>query len=235
MILVVCEADDDDAIWVSTELSRRGQEVTTLLPEEFIVDASISVNVTTDTSNATLETRRGDVVRTESLVGVVNRMTGFPRDVSSRLDDKDLVYRAEEIRAVLVAWFAAAACPVLNPPFPYSAQGFEADDVRWRCLAHTVGLPPLPFASNRPLRPDHPSIRGLVVGDVFLHSSDETRAPRVIGAGLDLACSVASPLLELEFANTEDGLRFVRASTLPHLRRYGLAVIDSLLDCLDMA
>jgi hypothetical protein len=231
VIVVICDPDDDDALWLVAALSRRGIEATAVTPIELVVGSTWSLTVATDGTSAQLTTAAG--VDVCSATAVINRMPAFP---SAPVDgeDRDVVFAAEEVRAALVATFAAYDGPMMGRPSPYHSIGIAGDQLVWTARAAAEGVAPAaPLLGGAPDdAPDRVLVRALLArsGVVIGPAGAPVRiGVEVVDALRRLAADADGPIA-LELAVDPDGdVRFVGADPLPALRDFGAAGVGLLV------
>lgn len=166
MLLVLCGADDIDAVWAATGLRRGGPSpVEVVLPEELVVGSVWEHEVIGGRASTDVALADGRVLATRELTGVLNRLVEVPPGSLGRLPDGDRPYALEEFTALFSAWLLSLPCPVLNPPSPACLIDWRRS-AEWRVLAAGAGLPAAPWrAGSR----DRAGGAGAAVGDPRVH------------------------------------------------------------------
>jgi hypothetical protein len=227
--LVVCEPQDEPALWAAAGLRHLGvAPLEVVLPAELGVDSRLVHHVDGEGGTSLeVELRSGVTIRGDEVGGVLNRMLSVPPPEALQPSDRD--YVAEELGAAVAAWFAALPCPVLNRPTPTLLCGPWRPPAHWRWLAAQVGLAALPWRLASWDEPDFPEPferrHVLVVGD-------EVTGPvpnRLDEGCVALAQAGDATLLGVTFARDESGQwRVEDATPLPDFRCGSAAGLDAL-------
>ena len=225
MICLLAEPEDHEALWLATELTRFGEHVEIVLPEELMVGCRLTYRLQTRQTGYLLALHDGRLLGERNLALVVNRISNLPG--IRGVDRADATYLAEEWRAALTAWLRLLPCPVLNPPRAAALAGPVLPTAAWRAAAHAHGLACRPWRSGD----DHPP--GEVVELVTLgnacYARDATVPDDVIAALAALARSSGVPLLASSFTHEDGKWLFVDATTHPMLSIGGDRLIDAVL------
>ena len=228
MWLVVCEPDDEPALWAAAGLRRLGvTPLEVVLPVELAVGSRFVHQLDGDGARLELELRSGVTLRASELRGVLNRVLRIPAPDALRPIDRD--YVAEELTAAVSACLAALPCPVLNRPTPTLLCGPWRPAAHWRWLAARAGLPAMPWRLASWDEPDPPApaerrhvvvVGGEVAGPV---------PDRLDEGCVALARAGEAELLGVTFGRDESGdWRVEDATPLPDLRFGSAACIDAL-------
>ena len=225
MICLLAEPEDHEALWLATELTRLGEHVEIVLPEELMVGCRLTYRLETRQTASLLALHDGRLLGERNLALVVNRISDVPG--IRGVDRADATYLAEEWRAALTAWLRLLPCPVLNPPRAAALAGPVLPTPAWRAAAHAHGL------ACRPWRSGHDQPPGEVVELVTLgdacYARDAT-APEAVIAGLAaLARASGVPLLGSSFTQENGGWLFVDATAHPTLSIGGDRLLDAVL------
>ena len=231
MILVICEPEDICGLWLVNEIRRRGREVEHVLPDELAIGSRLSLHVSSQHDLAEAELADGRRIIGSDLIGVINRMTSFPRPVFDGISDRDVVYIGEELRAAVVAWFAGLPCPVLNRPTPYSAPGLVMHESSWRRYAMMLGIETATLkldANGFEIQPANFSVA--VIGNKVFATEENTVQASISDASKRLARALGIRLLGVDFnVSTTGEWEFLRAHTLPDVMLFGTDTVDAFL------
>ena len=221
MWLILCEADDLTAGWVSLRLKERGHSVETVVAEELVYGAEWSFTLSGEGSGSRLRLARCITIDSHQVQAVLNRLTRIPDDYAGTLPQRDREYVHEEYHAFLTSWLFSFQCPVLNPPGEYSLSGDARDPSEWVWLALQSGLPaafPIP-------EHDSDAVSACVIGDEVL---SESLPPELHDPCRRLSLATGLPALGLRFVRDSGTLRFYSATPAPDYRALGLPAIDAL-------
>ena len=218
MWLVVCEPDDEPALWAAAGLRHLGvTPLEVVLPAELAQTARLVHRIGGEGTSLEADLRSGVAICGDELGGVLNRILRVPPSAALQPSDRD--YVSEELGAAVAAWLAALPCPVLNRPTPTLLCGPWRPSAHWRWLAAQAGLPALPWRLASWDEPDlpEPSERRhvVVVGDEVAGP-----VPDELDEGcVALARAGEATLLGVTFARHEDGQwRLEDATPLPDFR-----------------
>jgi hypothetical protein len=134
MHLLLGHPDDLCCAGVQSRLEARGFDVR-VLPDPLAPPARLTWRL--DPSGVTSSLFPG--LPDSEIAGVLVRDTGWLDPEG--WDPADHAYMQAELRAVLLAWLAGLACPVINRPNAAHWYGVGAPVLAWRRLLHRSGLP----------------------------------------------------------------------------------------------
>jgi hypothetical protein len=227
--VAICEPYDEPGLWAVAGLRRLGLPLEVLLPDELVDGAVLVHRVGARDATVELRLRRGLVLRSGDVRGVLNRLLDVPEPPLLRLRPEDRAYAAEEFGAALASWLASLTCPVLNRPTPAGLGGPWRTPGQWRWMAAQVGLPALPWRlaswdeSESPPVEERRSV--VVVGDAATGALPDGLASGCVA----LAQVARAGLLGVELASGSDGGWYVDTATpLPDLRSGGRAALEGL-------
>lgn len=235
MWLALCEPHDEACLWAVAGLRRLGlAPIEVVLPDELVIDARLIHRIASDgRAVVELTTRRGLVIETPAVWGVLNRMGGAPAGAGERVRPADRDYVFDEVSAAIGSWLASLACPVLNRPSPPLLIGPWKSPARWRALAADVGLPTLPLhigslngaetrirAERRTVIVVGEDVAGAVPADLETGCRELARAAGAGILGISLACASGRWVVE-------------DATPLPDLRHGGRDLLASLRRALE--
>jgi hypothetical protein len=164
------------------------------------------------------------VISSERIGGVLTRLPCVSEQDLPQIVSTDRAYVAAEMNGFLLAWLTALPCPVLNRPTPGCLAGRSWHHEQWVHAASQLDIPvetihqcigPLPPSHSRK-RASVSTRSGVTVtmvgsqcfGAVSPILLDQTRALASV-AGVDL--------LVVQFAGSDSGSAFVRASLWPNI------------------
>jgi len=222
--LVLCGADDTDAVWAAVALREvTGGPVEIVMPEELATRARWR-HIVDGSSRSTRLVVGGRVdVDDDQIAGVVNRLTVVRESMFSSLPERDRDYATEEVTALLCAWLLSLPCPVFNRPSPGALVDYRRA-AEWRLLAATAGLAAAPWHRSTAVTDDFelPAIHAaLVVGDAVL---GDPPAPITDGL-LQLSAATGVELFEATFT---DEWALTAVDVFPPLRSWGLDGVRAL-------
>lgn len=231
MWLVLAQHWDGTAWWAWRGLAARG-----LAPIEFVSVDELTTGTrwvhTVGLSGAGFEARlpRGQLLRSDDIDGVLNRIGFVPPSAVAALDMGDREYASQELGAFFLSWLFSIRGPVLNRPTARGLAGAWRSPVEWSWLAGQCGLPSTPYPSGSEVDGSRPppdaSLLAIVIGDHVV--GDEL--PDDLRAGCRrLARQADTPVLGIWFERRPfGGPVFARADLLPPLERGGDSSLDAL-------
>jgi hypothetical protein len=229
-VYVLADADDDDALWLTAALQRRGQPVEFVLPEELVRGSRLTCWITTDGAVSALELRDGRTIGVRTPALVVNRLTGVPTPGAG--GTRDAAYLGEEWRAALATWLRTLQCAVLNPPRAASLVGPVLPPPAWRAMALRLGLPGRPWTHPRPPAPPSEVLDLVCVGSRCL-GPDGPAPVELAGPMAALSRFVNAPLLGVSVCREGGRWLLDDATPLPRLAVHGSPLVEAILSCAD--
>jgi len=222
--LVLCGADDIDAVWAAVALREvTGGPVEIVMPEELAARATWRHTVDGSSTRTRLAlVDRLDIVD-EQIAGVLNRLTLVRESMFPSLPERDRDYAAEEVTALLCAWLLSLPCPVFNRPSPGALVDYRRP-AEWRLLAGTAGLAAAPWRRSTAVAEDaepSPSHAALVAGDAVVGDVPES----VAGGLLQLSALTGIELFEASFT---DEWALTAVELFPPLRSWGPDAVRAL-------
>jgi hypothetical protein len=210
VIIVVASAHDPRA---RDLVAHWGSQCATLLAAEDLSRAGWAFEVPTSPNGRCVAGRQ--IIPDAAITGVLTlRPRIFPEELA-HIASADRAYVAAEMTAVLHAWLAARACPVVNAPSGVTLAGPNWRPARWQHAALALDIPVA--------RAGHESVDLIVTGGCCLGTND----PRLLRSAAALANAAGTRLLGCRF--TADG-KFISATPWPALDRSD--VRDSLFELL---
>jgi hypothetical protein len=236
MILVLCDENDVSALWAAEALRARGLSPTVLTGADLADAQSWRYRVGTGTNRCEISLSGGDVLHSQDVRAVLNRLQTVPWAWQRRIGGADRDYAIQEMYAFYLSWLHGLPGPKLNPPTPQGLCGNPRHPSVWAALAGRAGLPARPFRQTSEDNPEAhwragpPSAATLhvvgarVVGPQSLRRSHGDACLRVSKAA-------DAPLLGVDFLQDPDGVwRMTGASIMPNLCGNGDALADALAE-----
>lgn len=227
MICLLCEPEDDDALWLAAALGRRGQHVECVLPEELMVGSALTCRVDSAGVTSTLGLDDGRVLGADTPHLVLNRLVDLPTPTGT--SPADLRYLAEEWRAAAAAWLRTLRCPVLNPPRAVTLAGPVLSPPAWRAVAHACDIPVHPWDSDEPPVALDPVEVVCVAGSCA--DPTGTAPPWVAGSLASMSRRVGAPLLGATFDRADGVWALIDATPHPQLSPGGNELVDAVVAC----
>jgi hypothetical protein len=240
MWLVIGSASDSSALWAYQGLKARNLDPIILLTPQSLV-CSLRWNHRVGTNGATIEITLADgqVIGTNNMQGVLNRLSVVPIDhlQSAPLSERD--YASQELSAFFMSWLYSLPCPVINRPTTQGLSGQWRPLSEWIWLAGQAGLP-LPafqlssirFDEHQDYENEWQAQRGELKTALVLHEhvlGDPIPSELVEGCR-NLAKFSNTTLLGVYFKVEAGGKwQFAGASPIPDLRKGGQVFVDILL------
>ena len=165
------------------------------------------------TSSRSTAVISGQVVATQSITGVLTRMSCVFEQELIDIVREDRSYVTSEMNAFLLAFLSSLQCPVLNEPTPTCLSGPYLRQEQWLRMAASVGIPvrQVQHSSNGSEPVDVDSFPVTVVGSHCFGTVDSTLATQA----RRLADAAHVDLLSVHFSGTQAGARFVKADLWP--------------------
>ena len=139
-VLVLADRRDPTAQAVAAALAHTaGERAVTAVAAEDLVQGATWAYRDDGAVAATVRLQTGAVLVPDQFGAVFNRLRSVVPPPFGRPADRD--YAAMEWHALLLAWLASFACPVVNAPSPRGLGGTERGDLEWLALAAASGLP----------------------------------------------------------------------------------------------
>ena len=237
MIVILCEASDDSALWAAGALQARGLAPVVLNDLDLAAVQTWRHTVGATGAHSELRLPDGTQLRGGEIRGALNRLSFLPRAWLSRIGGPDREYAVQEMYALYLSWLHSMAGRKLNPPVPQGLCGNVRHPSAWTALAYRAGLPVKPFRQSSRDDPTafwtRSAQRGtqsvVVVGRrVFgLESIVDAHRQGCLRLAQDSGC----PLLGIEFEPGCDGRwRFSGATLMPDLRPGAEALADALAE-----
>ena len=240
MWLTICSSSDTPALWAHHSLRTQGLEPLELVTTEMLgqgVRWEHRLGIKGASINLTLSD--GREIRSESIRGVLNRVTWIPTEHLPYVHLTDREYSIQEFLAFFSSWLYAFPRPVLNRPRPPGLSGQLRHITEWIWMASRVGLhisdyeqtsvnlvPEIAFEGR--CSPTNAPINTVIVVSGHVIAS---KAPSDVREKCRRLADLArTELLGIEFSEgAESPWTFVGATTLPDLRLGGQAVLDKLM------
>lgn len=226
MMCLLCEPEDDDALWLAAALQHRGEEVTCVLPQELMVGSSLSCRIDSTAVRSTLRLHDGRVLDTGLLRLVVNRLVDLPVPAPGAAP-ADRRYLAEEWRAATTAWLRTMPCPVLNPPRAAFLAGPLLPVPAWRAIGSACGFTTVAWQSDLPTDAADPVHVVCVAGRCVQPTG--TVPPEVVSCLSTMAHHVGCPLLGATFHRADGRWALCAATPRPRLAAFGDALVDAVV------
>jgi hypothetical protein len=234
--LLLCDANDQPALWARAGLEERGLRPFRVVTGEMLGPAvRYALRISDGGAHVAVDLAAARKIRTEQVRGVLNRLTHVPhwRPLAfAHGEDRD--YAMQEIGAFFLGWLSALPRPMLNAPTPFGLSGQHRAEAEWAVLAAQAGLRTRRgSSSSRTSEAGEPSAwaglgepgtLAIVVGGT------------VVGQGLPeavrTACARLAALSGTELLGVylcaAEGWAFTAATTHPDLRRGGAEVLEAL-------
>jgi hypothetical protein len=151
----------------------------------------------------------GQRVRASEIEGVLVRLPYVAPDELPHIVLGDRSYVAEEMTAFLTAWLSELRCPVVNRPSAECLNGPGWSPEQWLQVAAGIGMSVNSGKARRSC------VCVTLVGKRCFGSTPGCTADQV----RQLAGAAGMDLLDVHFARTTAGLRFVRADPWPDVSR----------------
>jgi hypothetical protein len=243
MWLVLCTSNDVAALWAYQGLKAGG-----LAPLELVRAEVLAYSVHwehrlgADGVHVAITLADGRRIRSDTLRGVLNRLSWAPPEhlVMAHPGDRD--YATQELTAFYLSWLYALPGPVLNQPTPQGLSGQWRHVSEWVWLASKAGLPTPEYRQSshdyldemgveRRLVPTSTPVNTVLV--VAEHVVGAPAPPDILKGCQRLAELSRTELLGVEFAAGSAGpWTFTGATPWPDLRLGGQALLDVLASVL---
>ena len=235
MVLILCEEADVAAAWAAGRLRQRGLTTDIVTGADLAVAGRLEHRIGRSGATFELELTGGRRLCSQTVKGLLNRLTFVPAACLCRIGGPDRDYAIQEIYALYLSWLHSLPGPLLNPPAPQGLCGNWRHPSSWIALAVQAGLPAMPYRQSSKDDPA-PLWQGLAApapATVFVVGERIVAHPAV-PRGFDEACrklarAAGVKLLGIDFAPGGDGRwRFINASVMPDLMRGGEQIADAL-------
>ncbi len=251
MWLVLCHADDVEAVWAYHGLRARG-----LAPLELVTAEALAFGLQWDhrvsSTGASFEVTLagGRRIVSGQVRGTLNRIQYVPAPHWRSASERDREYVQQELFAFFTSCLHSLPGPVLNPAGAQGLSGAPRCQQEWRLHAARAGLPDGADRADRRSALSAPAAKtsgGTVEGADPSRIAERTRAwvvgDSVLGApfGLerccrDLAGRTRTPLLGIDLVRRPDGeWAFASATHVPSLSRGGAPLLNALAGALTAA
>lgn len=247
MLLVLCSADDADALWFAVRARRAGADVAVVTDTRLAFARRRSHRIDEGGARSVVVLDDGTVLDDRTVSGVLNRLTGAPDAAWHAVrDPAERAYAAAELAAFTLSWLTGLRCPVRNRPDPAFLAGRPHEPLVALAAARAAGWPcpdvdidtartddaDLLSAAARRAGPGAQAVTavlldGVVTGPVGL--PDELREPAGTVAA---ALGAGRQILGATFATGPGGWWFGGLTPVPPLRAGGDALVGGLLAAL---
>lgn len=220
MNIILCHPQDNEAIWLYTELKKNGMFIELLSPEQLLL-SDWTQEISTDSESFEIETKSGLTLFPGNINLLINRTTSVNPIAWKNSDPKEKNYVQAELNAMLMAWLFQVnqKTRVLNPTVGYSLSGVTWKPNEWIKAGFQAGFD----ASNYGNALKHGVSSLLVNGEIITSLSTKTE---LLNKGQVLASISQTPLLEIVTDST--GTQLLFASTFPAFTSYGPAIVQLL-------
>lgn len=234
MWLVICAAQDLEALWAARGLKRRGFEPLEVVTTEALAYNSRLVHrIRSGATSTVILLADGRTIDSAAVRGTLNRLHALPDQHLSKATEADREYAQQELFGLFLSWLHGLPGPVLNRPTPWGLCGAWRQPSQWAWLAGWAGLPVMPYRlgdaiAASPLSvPPGSHVRHVVLLDGHCWGAD---LPAPIKAACARLCTLSDTrLLGLDLAVTPTGEWFlIGARPLPDLSAGGEPFLDAL-------
>lgn len=142
MLVVLCSAQDADALWFAVRARRTGAAVAVVTDTRLAFARRRSHRVDGDGARSVVVLDDGTRLDDRSVTGVLNRLTAAP-DAAWRAvrDPAERDYATAELGAFTLSWLAGLRCPVRNRPDPSFLAGTPHEPLVALAAARAAGWP----------------------------------------------------------------------------------------------
>jgi hypothetical protein len=224
MWLVLCQDGDVEALWLADELrARTTRRVELIEAGELVHECRWEHRVGTGATSSRLVV--GDrTIESGEVDGAVNRLNWLGAEGFEGASARDREYATGELFALGLSWLESLGSRVLNRPAGVGLSGAWRTPGQWRVLAHSVGLPTVPYDSDHPEDVFDETDRTVLIIDGHVIGSAAIRSKELT----ELACRSGLDMMEVRLA----GAAVRDVSFLPPLRQYGEPCVDAVLAAL---
>jgi hypothetical protein len=247
MLLVVCDLDDEGALWFARRAAEAGADCKIVITEALSYAPYFSHRLAHGGVQTVVRLADGTRLADGEISGVLNRAVQPPASAWRLAAPAERDYATMELHACTLSWLHALPCQVRNRPEPDCLAGPLRHPFVTAAAAHAAGLPcpevrfgttgplgaadALLLAAARAAGPDARAVH-LVCLDGAVYG---TGPPGPIAAGIAafaVRMGAGAALLGVDFFAGAGGWWFAGASPLPDLRAGGDALCRRLLDLL---
>jgi len=237
MYLVMCTLSDVPALWAYYGLKNRG-----ILPIELVSSEMLAYSLSwehrvgTDDASIRIMLANGNLISSDNVSGVLNRILSVPTDHLHMVSQADRDYATQELNAFFMSWLYSLPRPIFNLPTPQGLSGQWRHVSEWVWLASKAGLPVADYTQN-----SHENIVGIekklfttgtplkTVIVVDGHAVGTPASSHIVEGCQRLAELSGTQLLGIEFAVGAVGeWTFAGATPFPDLRLGGEELLDVL-------
>lgn len=219
MNIILCHAQDRDAIWLYLELKKRKVAIELIAPEQLLMADKWEQSIETTSDHLTIQLKNGMTITGTEVHFIINRTQSAQSPVWSKALKVDREYVQAEMNAMLMSGLEQLSknARMFNPTVGYSLSGVYWSTVEWCSAAQRVGMSV------------HNGINGtleqtktvLIMGDKFL-------APELSAESMEkcwwLAEVAQTPLLEITLSQKTE--HFISANCFPSFRKYGEPLVE---------
>jgi len=244
MLLVVCDLDDEGALWFARRAAQAGADCKIVITEALSYAPYFSHRLAHGGVQTVVRLADGTRLADGEISGVLNRAVQPPASAWRLAAPAERDYATMELHACTLSWLHALPCQVRNRPEPDCLAGPLRHPFVTVAAAHAAGLPcpevrfgttgplgaadALLLAAARAAGPDAQAVH-LVCLDGAVYG---TEPPGPIAAGIAAFATrmrAGAALLGVDFFAGTGGWWFAGASPLPDLRAGGDALCRRLL------
>ncbi|MCH7499591.1 MAG: hypothetical protein IH886_06220 [Nitrospinae bacterium] len=229
MYLVLCNPEDEAALWAARGLLDRGLHVEVVSPAMLLSAPRWTLLHNDSGTRWEIHLNDSRKLCSNKISGAINRVTHVSGNRINRMAERDRNYAVQEWNAIFLAFLADIHGLVVNPPSPRWLAGYVAHEAEWHWLASQSGIP----VSKYTWKPDKTKTNDptaqikkvLVIGDSIF-------GPDISGVCQESCCRLARmvncTLLEVHFVNSDSAEWFFGATPFANLFLGGEAGIDHL-------
>lgn len=237
MLLVLCESDDQAALWAGEGLLDRGLPVELVTADDLAQAVRWKHRLGSAGTASEVVLGDGRVLDSTGVTGTLNRLVTTPPWQLAAASEVDREYAAQEVFSLWLSWLWSLPGPMLNRPTPQGLSGCWRHDSEWAVLAAQAGLrtPTYQMTSSEPngrqLVPDG-ELDEERVATSFVVGRRVVAGPQQAGIAEGcrrLATASRTALLGVDLIEHQlGGWTFLQASPTPELRLGGDAILDAL-------
>lgn len=220
MNIILCHPQDNEAIWLYTELRKNGMSIELLSPEQLLL-SDWRLEISTDSEDFKITTNGGLTLLPDNINLIINRTQSANPIAWKKSDLKEQQYVQAELNAMLMAWLFQVnqKSTVLNPSVGYSLNGVSWMPNEWMKAGFQAGFDASKYGNLAEY-----GVQSLLVnGQIITSLSTKTE---LLKSGQLLASISQTPLLEIVTDTT--GTQLLYASTFPAFTSYGPAIVQHL-------
>ena len=234
MWLVLCAAQDLEALWAYRGLKRRGLEPLEVITTEALVyNSRLEHRIGSTTNWTSILLADGRTIDSAAVRGTLNRVQSLPAQHLARATEADRQYAQQELFALFLSWLGCLPGPMLNRPTPRGLCGAWRHPSEWAWLAGRAGFSVMPYrlgdaaAASTLSVPPGAEVRHVLVLDGHCWGADPPATVKAACARLSALTNTR--LLGLDLAVTGEGQWFlIGAMPLPNLCLGGEPFLDAL-------